>query len=167
MRVLLVVGFLLALAGCGQTMSADEKANSDASDVAYVEAVQDRHPPVETIAPQPITFTDIEAHDLFGAGCYILVGDAEEMVFLGDDVRGAIKLDGEIVGFAADTGSPELPYASRERYTGKAYWVELHKADVEGTPYGEESIRWPGTIAIYDRWERPIYSAKGTLECGA
>ena len=134
-----------------------------------VEAAQDRHPPVQRLAPQPITFTDLEAANLSGAGCGFTPtsGEGLDPVLYTDSVRGVLKLAGEIVTLAADSGSEEFPYGSRERYTARAMELVLSRAPGEGTPSGEEAMRWPGTLTVRDQWGRTVHAAQGTLECGA
>lgn len=124
-------------------------------------------PAGQLLSPQPITFEDLEENDLFGAGCYILAGEAEEMVFLGDDLRGAVKIDGRIVLLSPDNSSAELPYLSRERYEGSDFRVQLGLPQGDGVPVGEEAVRWPGSIEISDKMGGTMYAAEGVLECGA
>lgn len=148
-------------------MSHEEQDRQDAADVAVVDAAQKAQPPLQPIVPQAITFADIEANDLFGAGCYLLTGNDDAMVFLGDDVRGAMKLDGKIVTFAADAGSTRLPYSAYQRYTSTAYSAEFSVPEGEPQSTGLETSRWPGSVTIRDAFERPVYEGKGMLECGA
>ena len=124
-------------------------------------------PAAGTLSLQPITFEDLEKNDLFGAGCYILAGEGEDMVFLGDDLRGAVKLDGRIVLLSPDDASAELPYLSRERYEGAELNILLGLPEGDGEPVGEEAVRWPGSIEITDKSGKTIYAAEGILECGA
>ena len=137
--------------------------------VKEVEAAQDRHPPVAKLVPQGISFADIQAGNLFGAGCAYYPGGGEggNPVLLTDSERGVLKLGGELTIFASDAGSAEFPYGTREKYTGRTYEIALSKGPGEGTPYGEEAVRWPGTMTVRDQWGRIAYDDSGTLECGA
>ncbi|MCB2060640.1 MAG: hypothetical protein KDE55_21835 [Novosphingobium sp.] len=159
---------LLLLCAC-ERAAAPEEENDRADDVALVEQAQKRHPPVEEAAPQPIAFTDIEQQRFFGAGCAFTPKGREgyEPVLYTLDDRGLVKLGGELILLAADTGSAEFPYGSREKYAGKEHSFRLTKGPGEGEVVGEESVGWPGSLTIRDRWDRIVYQSQGRLECGA
>lgn len=167
---LLPIAALVALTACQSEEPKEQTAQEHARDVAKIEKAQDTHPPVQPLKPEAIEFADIDANGLAGAGCSFLVGNGDEAanMFLSDDQRGAFKRDGKMVILAPDTGSPELPYLSRQRYTGRDMWVHIEQGPGEGEVYGEEAMRWPDSaLTAYDRWDRVIYRARGTLECGA
>jgi len=160
----------ILLVACQAEEPREQTAQQHTNDVAKIEKAQDTHPPVQPLRPEAIEFADIDANGLAGAGCAFLVGegDAAANMFLSDDQRGAFKLKGKMVILAADSGSPELPYLSRQRYTGRDMWVHVEQGPGEGVPYGDEAMRWQGsTLTAYDRWDRATYRAQGTLECGA
>ena len=66
MRAGVGVAIVLVLAGCGDEPSPDEQAQSDARDVAMVEAANNVMPPLEQVTPEPILLPDIERFDLYG-----------------------------------------------------------------------------------------------------
>ena len=169
MRHALIAISALALAGCEAAPGPAGNASSDAEAVAMVKKAQDSKPPLRAVSSGRILVADLDKHDLYGAGCTFAPegAGAADFVFLGDDVRGAVKIDGAIVILAADSGSPALPYGARERYTGKEFSIQLAKGAGEGIAASEESAGWPCTLTIRDQWERPIYTANGSLECGA
>jgi hypothetical protein len=168
MRLIVALPLIL-LAACKQEVSPEEQARSDARDIAMVENAQKLRPPVEKLVLQPVSFADVQQKALSGAGCGFLPTGSEGLgpVLYTDSARGAFKLDGEVVVLAADSGSAEFPYGSREHYTGKRYDLRLSKDPGEGKPFGEEAARWTGSLIIRDRWDRAVHTATGTLECGA
>ena len=160
---------LFLLAACGTAEDRDDRAGQDAADVAQIEQAQERHPPVVEVTPEPIAFTDIEQSRFFGAGCAFIPEGHEgyDPVLYTIDQRGLVKLEGELVTLAADAGSAEFPYGTRETYAGRAHSYRLTKGAGEGEVVGEESVGWPGSLTIRDRWDRVVYRSAGKLECGA
>jgi hypothetical protein len=140
---------------------------SDARAIAKVERLNTV--PAMAIAPQPITFADIERNDLFGAGCYFLdgSGEARTMLFLASDQKGWLKLEGRIVALSADRGSDKLPYSTWTKYVGLANTVRLTRDAVGERQTGPETASAPGTIVIRDAKDRTVYKRSGIIECGA
>jgi hypothetical protein len=168
LRAQSVLLMLMALCACDR-QSAAEKARDDARDVAMVEKAQRQIPPADPLAPQPITFADVQANKLAGAGCAFTAksGEGGDPVLYADGRRAVLKIDGQLVQFASDAGSTELPYATREHYVGKSLDLRLRKDGGEGVAAGEEAMRWPGSVTVRDPWKREVYSEPGILECGA
>jgi len=165
--MLLAAACAVPVASCGPTPEQQERR--DEVDIGKVEAAQKLRPPVQRIAPEPIGFVDVQAASLSGAGCAYIAGGGEGLdpVLYIDSARGFLKLGGEMVQFAADAGSAEFPYGARERYTGRSMELVLSRAPGEGSPSGEEAMRWPGTLTVRDQFGRIAYDNVGTLECGA
>ena len=143
------------------------KEASDAKAVAQVERLST--PPAMPLSPQPITFADIEKHDLFGAGCYFLDGKGEKlpMLFLASEAKGWLKLEGEIVELSADRSSTEQPYLSWSKYVGLAQTVQLERNSAAARPTGPETETAPGTITIRDASDRVVFKRSGAIDCGA
>jgi len=170
----LSLAFLALLAACQAEEPGQQGEQASVSTPTATPAAKESAAPApgpaQAIRPQAIDYADIEANGLAGAGCAFLIGTGDEAanVFLSDDQRGAFKLNGRMVLLAPDTASPELPYLSRQRYTGEGMSVHVEQGPGEGAPYGDESMRWPGSsLTARDNQDRVIYQAKGMLECGA
>jgi len=166
-RSAFVLGLALLAAGCGPSPSADEKAAEDAQAIAQVEAVQNVDPPVVAILPEPIVFTDLEKSKLLGASCAFRAEGGNDVVAVAMADKAVIKTDGSLRVYAADKGSPSLPLGSWSHYDGREHVIDLQMAGGEGTPSGDETTDWPGRLTIRDPYERVIYSAAGTVQCGA
>lgn len=160
---------LLLLSACQEPATSGQEPDDAEKDVEFVEKVQDQKPPANEVVPQPIAFTDIEQENFFGAGCAFIPrgGEGLEPVLYTLDDRGLVKLGGEPTILAADAGSAEFPYGTREKYAGREHSFSLTKGGGNGEIVGEESVGWPGSLTIRDRWERIVYQAQGRLECGA
>ena len=155
---------LLLLAACGPTP--EEKAAADARAVAEVKANQ--APPPIPLTLDPIRFADIEKHDLFGAGCsFVPDGAGPDSVALAMGEGGYLIRDGELLRFAPDAGSAELPYLARQKYTGREFSFTLDLDEAQGKQSGEETIDYPGELTVRDSSDRVVYSAKGVSQCGA
>ena len=165
MREIALIGICL-LAACGPEMTAEEKAMADARDIAAVEANQ--APPVIPVAPEKILYPDIEKNELFGTSCaFAPEGGGIGAIALAMEDTGYLKLDGEIVRFAADKGSAELPMAAREKYDGKAYSFRLELEETAGTQDGVETVNYPATLTILDSGDRVAFDATGIAQCGS
>jgi len=160
---------LLLLSACQEPATPEKEQAQAERDVEFVEKAQELHPPAKEVTPQPIAFTDIEQKDFFGAGCAFIPkgGEGYEPVLYTLDDRGLAKLGGELTILAADAGSAEFPYGTREKYAGREHSFSLTKGGGEGEVVGEESVGWTGSLTIRDRWERIVYQSQGRLECGA
>jgi hypothetical protein len=165
-KALIVLALLVA--ACGSEPSPEEKARSDAAAVATVQAAQDRHPPMQPITPEPITFEDIEQHGLFGAGCSFLPDgtQVDRPVVLTLPQKGVFKLGGKLMVLAANSGSAELPYGSRAKYAGRTHALRLAEEGGDDAPSSGKMGRWRGSVIFTDQFERPVFTAKGTFDCG-
>ncbi len=160
------LALLLLLAGCGDTMSHDEKALHDERMVAMVQRANDTAPPLQEVTPDPILYPDIEAADLYGAGCSYAPGTSLGMRVFARGVDAFMKIDGELVRFAADPGSRELPGGTRSLYNGRTHSLRLQlNGEGEETPSGKRN--YEGTVTLRDPHGRIVYEGTGTAQCGA
>lgn len=157
---------LLALTACGDARTAEEQAAEDAALVERVREANDNGPPVEEVVPETIGYPDMEAHDLFGLACSYAPGTSMGVRVIAREADAYMKIDGEMIRFAADPGSRQLPANSRTLYNSRKYTLRLAVDDM--VQEGEiEDATYEGTMWLYDRWERLIYTGAGTANCGA
>jgi len=115
--------------------------------------------------PETILYPDIERHDIYGASCAYAPGTSLGARVIARQADAFMKIDGEIVLFAADPGARELPYGTRSLYNGREYSLRLEIAG-DGMQSGEEVMEYEGTINLRDQYDRVIYSGTGTAQCG-
>ena len=164
---LALLAWLLLSAGCSKPADSKAQAAADARDIARVEAAQDTAPPATPLTPEAITFADIERNKLFGASCVFLPeAGSKRFVVLAMTEAAYLKLDGDIHLYAADSGSPPLPFDTRSRYVGRDHVIDLQTSGGEGRASGEETVDWPGRLTIRDAHERVVFTAAGTVQCG-
>lgn len=163
------IAVALLVAGCGSERGPEEKARSDAADVAMVRAAQDRHPPVQPIAPEPITVGDMARNGFLDSGCSFVPSGPPDTrpVLLTSQKTAVLKLDGKLIILAADSASAGLPNETRAEYAGRTHALRLVKDSGTGYPSTKVSGHWLGSLIITDRFERPVFNAGGTLDCGA
>ncbi|MEZ5682509.1 MAG: hypothetical protein R3E14_14565 [Erythrobacter sp.] len=153
---------LLSLAACSSEPNEAERKAA----VAEVEANQEA--PAEVLEPRPILYPDIEKNGLYGAGCsFAPDGGGLGAVALAMADEGYMKRGEEILQFAADKGSDELPYLARRKYDGKDYSFSLDLDRDSEAPSGEETSDYSGTLTVRDGKDRVVYSATGIVQCGA
>lgn len=161
MRIAIPVA-LLALAACSAEPSEEERQAA----VAEVEANQTPVP--EELALEPIDYPDIEQNDLYGAGCnFAPDGGGMGAVAIAMAEKGYLKRKGEILTFAADSGSTELPYLARSKYDGKAYSFLLAIDEASEAPTGMETSDYSGELTVEDQYGGVVYQATGIVQCGA
>jgi len=161
MRVLVLLLPLLALAACDKAPS-----QSDAAAIAQVEAAQKERAPAKPIAPQPIHYFDITKGKLYGAGCnFVAVDGGMGAVLLAQADRAIIKLDDALVVLAADKGSARLPQGAWSRYSGRDRALTLTRIDDGKAGANGVVGSFSGQLVITDADDRPVYSAKGTVQC--
>ena len=159
--------FPVLLAACGSGMSEAERKARDEADVAYVEGLQAKNPPPKPILPQAIRYPDIEQYKLFGANCAFAPGDSIGAIVVAMDDTAWMKLDDDMVRLAADKGGEKLPMGTWRHYDGKEYSLELVIERAAATSPATETVNYPGTLAVRDSYGQLVYSAKGTVQCGA
>ena len=163
------VGLALAtlmLASCGGSPSEDQRAAENAAMADRVREANDAGPPMQEVVPETISYPDMEAHDLLGLGCAYAPGTSLGIRVIARETDAYMKTDGEMVRFAADPGSRELPAETRTLYNGREYALRLAIENV--IEQGEiEDTTYEGTMWLYDRQDRVVYTGTGTANCGA
>ena len=172
MRFLLVLS-LLALAGCGEEVSPEERARRDAEAIAAVRATQVT--PAVPVSLQPIGFFDIEGQGAIGLGCSFVAdddrvggetGEGEALAIAMGDAA-FVKRSGEVLRLAPDPGSPENPLGTRAKYDGREFSLKLDLQDGEGEQIGMETMGYDARLTLTDGRDRVVYRAEGIAECGA
>lgn len=154
-----------ALAACGGSTPAEEEAAREAA-VAEVEA--NAKPPPEKLELDPIRYPEIEKHELFGAGCsFTPDGAGVRTVALAMADKGYMIRKGELLIFAADMGSAELPYLARRKYDGREYSFTLDLDEGSGEQSGYETSDYRGQLIVRDGSDTVVYDARGLVQCGA
>ena len=166
MRAGVGVAIMLVLAACGDEPSPDEQAQSDARDVAMVEAANNVMPPLEQVTPEPILLPDIERFDLYGEACNYAPGTSLGTRVVSREADAFVKIDGEIVRLAADPGSRELPMHTRTLYSGKEYALRLQIVEEDaGEPAPDGSTNYEGNVQLRDAYGRLVYEGTGLAQC--
>jgi hypothetical protein len=155
----------LLLAACFRPTPA-EKAAQDAREVAEVEAIEHRRPPLQRIRPQPIDRRVRSLFALTAAGCDFLPDGrtGDNPVLVAGQAKAALLIDDKPVIYVADSGSPPLPFGTRAKYVGRIDWAQLDLTSDEGAVTGKPRRR-PGALTIRDRFDRIVFFARGTLVC--
>lgn len=162
---------LLWLAGCGQEPNPEEQAVQDARAVASVHAANDVMPPLRLVSPEPILLPDIERYDLYGEACNYAPGTSFGTRVIAREADAFMKIDGEVVRFASDPGSRELPMGSRTLYTSREYalrlTVEEQEAPDDESDRTDSPTDFEGTVTLRDRFGRAVYEGVGLAQCKA
>lgn len=156
------------LSGCGADGgSPQRKAADDAADVAMVERLS--QPPFRPILPQQFTTEDIARYDLGRSGCMFRPGNKPEEapLFVAQQDRGYLKIEGKLRPLAVKSGSAELPSGAHSTYIGTSHWVEL-VAQAGGDGKGPGGAKaWPSRLVIHDAQERVAFDSLGQVSCTA
>jgi len=160
-----VCAVALACCACSETLTQEEQEQRDREAKALVEQANAVEPLVCEVVPETILYPDIERHDIYGASCAYAPGTSLGARVIARQADAFMKIDGEIVLFAADPGARELPYGTRSLYNGREYSLRLEIAG-DGMQSGEEVMEYEGTINLRDQYDRVIYSGTGTAQCG-
>lgn len=153
------------IAACGDASMQTDEESENAALVDRVRDANDTPPPLEEIVPETISYYDMEANDLLGLACAYAPGTSLGVRVIARETDAFMKFGGAMVRFAADPGSRELPGASRSLYNGQEYSLRLSVG--ETVAEGEiEDTTYEGTMWLYDRWDRVVYTGTGTANCG-
>lgn len=154
----------LALAGCGDEISPEEQKMRDDQAIAMVERSNAIMPPLEEVVPDTIADADLDRHDLDGTGCSYAPGTSLGVRVVARTADAFMKVDGEVMRFAADPGSRELLAGTRSLYNGRTHSLRLEIADQ--TDLAEDkAAQLEGAITLRDRWERVVYTGTGLVSC--
>jgi hypothetical protein len=123
-------------------------------------------PPAPSLAPQAITYADIEANNLFGAGCAYASGNSMAPIVLALADEAVMKLDGQIQRFRVDPESEGAALGSDSRYLAEDRVLFL-TVEGEGTPSGEETVNFTGSVRLLDGAGAELYATTGTVQCGS
>lgn len=169
----------MMIAGCGQELTPEEQAAKDERDIAMVERANEAGPPVRELSPDPILLPDVERYDLFGHACNYAPGTSLGTRVIARETDAWMKIGGEMVRFAADSGSRALPGKTRSLYSAKEYALQLalddQKATQEVAPAEDtatpsetsETTDYEGTVTLRDAWGRVVYEGSGLAQCGS
>lgn len=155
---------LLLLAGCSQELTPEEQKMKDDRDVAMVERANEAEPPLKQITPDPILYPDIERYDLANAACNYAPGTSLGTRVVAREADAFVKVDGEVLRFAADPGSRELRGGTRSLYNGKIYTLQLN-IDGDGTPGTAGKTDYEGKIVMRDAYGRTVFEGAGLAQC--
>ncbi len=164
MRIAVCV-LALACCACGETLTREEQEQRDREAVALVEQANGVEPAVSQLVDETILYPDMERHDIYGASCAYAPGTSLGVRVIARQADAYMKINGEMIRFAADPGARELAYGTRSLYIGRDYSLRLEIAG-EGVQTGEEVMEYDGTISLRDRYDRVIYSGTGSAQCG-
>jgi hypothetical protein len=166
MRALWIVGLALLATACGKDKpSPAEQARQDAADVAAVNAAQ--VPPATPVTPETVGAPDIEKYDMYGVGCSFAAGTSMAPVVLAQPKRAYMKIDGDIVPFAPDAGSADLPLGTKAKYTASAWSFIFDIASEEGKQSGTETINYPARLILRNDHDQIVFQSDGTAQCGS
>lgn len=157
---------LALLAACGDPEpTAAQKEARDEAAIAAVQAAQ--NPPPTPVTPGKITYPDIEKNAMYGAGCNFAPKGSIAAIALAQSERAFMKIDGQVVTFAPDIGSGDLPLGAKGKYTGGAWSFVLDLASEEGAQSGSETVNFPARFVLRNDNDQVVYEADGTAQCGS
>jgi hypothetical protein len=108
------------------------------------------------IEPEPILEEQVKKLRFRSAGCVFSPGTGGHgAIALAMKEAGYIKVDGEIVRFAADSGSRELRPGVRTRYFGTTYWFKLALTDADGGAH----------LTVGDHADVVVFDSEGKIWC--
>ena len=126
----------------------------------------DMESPEAAVVPQTITYNDIEANNLFGAGCAYSSGTSIAPIVLAMADEAVMKIDGRIHRFQIDPESEGTRLVSRSRYLAEDRVLFL-TVEGEGTPAGEETMNYTGSVHLLDGAGAELFTTTGTVQCGS
>lgn len=164
-QIVISASVILAIAACGSELNEDEQAAADAAVAERVREANDAPPPLVEIVPDAIGYPEMEANDLLGAACAYAPGTSMGARVIARETDAYMKIDGEMERFVADPGSRELPGLTRTLYNSREFVLRLEIEDADAGGANEVST-YEGTIWLYDRWDRVVYTGTGAVQCG-
>jgi hypothetical protein len=122
--------------------------------------------PAPQLALQPILYQDITQNKLYGSGCNFVASDGGMgAVFLAQDKRGLIKLDGHIAEIPVATDAAALPQGAHTHYSSPLFSATLTK--VPGGKHKAMAVVEVSSarLVITDAKRQPVYDATGDMQC--
>ncbi|MBO9498434.1 MAG: hypothetical protein J7496_10415 [Novosphingobium sp.] len=154
MRAILPISLLLALAACGGAN--DDQSDKTLSNKAATEIVKQVNDASVPIQPEPILEHEIKRLRFRSAGCVFSPGSGGHgAMVLAMKEAGYMKVDGEMIRFAADSGSPEIRPGVRSRYFGTSHWFRLSFTDKAGGAH----------LTVGDHADNIVFDAEGKVWC--
>lgn len=151
MRRLIALGLVTLLAACGDDEPKHELTAKEASKI--VKQVNDA---TLAIQPQPILEQEIERLRFRSAGCVFSPGaGGHGAMALAMKEAAYMKVENELVRFAADSGSPEVRPGVRSRYFGTTNWFRLSFTDDKGGAH----------LTVGDHADHIVFDAEGKVWC--
>lgn len=151
MRRMIAISLCLALVACGESKEERKLENKRASEV--VKRVNDASVPIE---PEPILEYEIDQLRFRSAGCVFSPGaGGHGAMALAMKEAGYMKVKGEMVRFAADSGSAEIRPGVRSRYFGTSHWFKLGFTDKDGGAH----------LTVGDHADNIVFDAEGKAWC--
>lgn len=156
---------VLAVGCAGDEPSAEDRQRMEEADIAAVKAAQEVPP--APVTPEKILYPDIERYELYGAGCNFAPEGSMAAIALAQSARGFMKIDGDIVAFAPDAGSGDLPLGAKGKYTAGEWSFMLDLAAAEGEQDGSETVNFPARFVLRNQRDQIVYQAGGIAQCGS
>lgn len=163
LQTLFGIATILSLSGCQRELSPEEQAQRDERDIAMVEQANEAMAPLEPLTPEPLLYADIERYDLYGPACNYAPGTSLGTRVVAREADAFMKVDGEVLRFAADPGARELPLRTRSLYNGREHVLRL-QIDTERGPDGETGD-FEGSVTVFDKHGRVVYQGTGLVQC--
>ncbi|ANU07944.1 hypothetical protein [Paraurantiacibacter namhicola] len=165
MRIAVVLFLSCLLLACTDQRDAMPDASSESADGSGGGNLALRGA-TNAVELQPILYPDIEANDLFGAGCNFASGKSMAAVVLAQSDYAAIKIDGEVLQLGPAEGTGELELGARDTYASEDYRLEL-ALQGGGESSGYETVDFQGAVRLSDASGNPVYATTGTAQCGS
>lgn len=164
MRTIAVILLLAALSACEK--NAEQRKAEDAAAIAVVNAAQNRLPPLKMVTPEPLQEADLARIDASGPGC--LFGNADGtapplLMMVGS--FGWIKIEGEVIRLAGDSGSAATPARTWSHYSGKAFTLRIEPIDAAAAATGDPGRSYPANLVVRDAYDRVVYRVAGLQDC--
>jgi len=122
--------------------------------------------PAPQLALQPILYPDIAQNKLYGSGCNFVASDGGMgAVFMAQDARGFMKIDGHIVDIPTAADAAGLPQSAHTHYSGPLYSATL--TQVPGAKPKAMGVvsAFTAHFTVFDARRQPIYDATGDAQC--
>ncbi|KPL67676.1 hypothetical protein SZ64_05820 [Erythrobacter sp. SG61-1L] len=114
----------------------------------------------------PLRLPDIEKHQIYGTSCaFAAEGGGLAAVAIAMTDAGYLKVGKEVLRFAADKGSAEMPFGTWTEYDGLARSFELETTLGDPPQPGGRTVTFPGRLTVRDEHERVVYDRPGEIQC--